>query len=112
MMHPSPARLKSIALILFLSCILFGTNSDAQAIERLRVIIETDAGGDRDDQATLVRMLMYTNEWDIEGIIADRTSKNQRGHPLACLVAIANTISCQAYQRFFRVLRLREKFLH
>ena len=76
MMHPSPARLKSIALILFLSCILFGTNSDAQAIERLRVIIETDAGGDRDDQATLVRMLMYTNEWDIEGIIADRTSTN------------------------------------
>lgn len=40
--------------------------------ERLRVIVETDAGGDPDDQASLVRFLLYANEWDVEGIIADR----------------------------------------
>lgn len=40
--------------------------------DRLRVIIETDLGGDADDQASLVRFLLYANEWDVEGIIADR----------------------------------------
>lgn len=39
---------------------------------RLRVIIETDAGGDPDDEQSLVRFLLYANEWDIEGIIANR----------------------------------------
>jgi hypothetical protein len=39
---------------------------------RLRVIIETDAGGDPDDEQSLVRFLLYTNEWDVEGIIANR----------------------------------------
>jgi Protein of unknown function (DUF1593) len=40
---------------------------------RLRVIIETDAGGDPDDEQSLVRFLLYANEWDIEGIIANRS---------------------------------------
>ncbi len=35
-------------------------------------IIETDAGGDPDDEQSLVRFLLYANEWDIEGIIANR----------------------------------------
>ena len=39
---------------------------------KLRVLVETGIGGDRDDQASLVRFLMYSNEWDVEGIIADR----------------------------------------
>ena len=38
----------------------------------LRLIIETDAGGDPDDEQSLVRFLLYANEWDIEGIIANR----------------------------------------
>lgn len=44
------------------------------AQERLRVLIETDLGGDADDQASLVRFLLYSNEWDVEGIIADRAT--------------------------------------
>ena len=39
---------------------------------RLRLVIETDAGGDPDDEQSLVRLLLYANEWDIEGIIANR----------------------------------------
>jgi hypothetical protein len=39
---------------------------------RLRVIIETDAGGDPDDEQSLVRFLLYSNEWDVEGIICNR----------------------------------------
>ncbi len=42
------------------------------ANERLRVLIETDAGGDPDDEQSLVRFLLYTNEWDVEGIICNR----------------------------------------
>jgi hypothetical protein len=42
------------------------------AAERSRLIIETDAGGDPDDEQSLVRFLLYANEWDIEGIIANR----------------------------------------
>lgn len=39
---------------------------------RPRVIIETDAGGDPDDEQSLVRFLLYANDFDIEGIICNR----------------------------------------
>jgi hypothetical protein len=52
--------------------LLFVANSQLPAAERLRLIIETDAGGDPDDEQSLVRFLLYTNEWDVEGIIANR----------------------------------------
>jgi hypothetical protein len=39
---------------------------------RLRLIIETDAGGDPDDEQSLVRFLLYVNDWDVAGIIANR----------------------------------------
>lgn len=44
----------------------------SQGGEKLRVIIETDAGGDPDDEQSLVRFLLYANEWDVVGIIANR----------------------------------------
>ena len=39
---------------------------------RYRLIIETDAGGDPDDEQSMVRFLVYVNEWDVEGIIVNR----------------------------------------
>lgn len=39
---------------------------------RPRLIIETDAGGDPDDEQSLVRFLLYSDVWDVEGIIANR----------------------------------------
>ncbi len=45
--------------------------------EPLRVIIETDAGGDPDDEQSLVRFLLYANEWAIEGIIANRPTARE-----------------------------------
>src|SRR5260370_38765173 len=35
-----------------------------------RVFILTDIGVDPDDSESLVRFLLYTNEWDVEGIAA------------------------------------------
>src|SRR5437016_13593675 len=56
--------------------VLFFVPASAGATERdsqkLRLIIETDAGGDPDDEQSLVRFLLYVNEWDVEGIIAHR----------------------------------------
>jgi Protein of unknown function (DUF1593) len=59
--------------------IAFGATPDT----RLRVIIETDAGGDPDDEQSLVRFLLYANEWDVEGIIANRphTSRPENKNP-------------------------------
>ncbi len=47
-------------------------SGESGSADRLRYIIETDAGGDPDDEQSLVRFLLYSNEWDIEGIIANR----------------------------------------
>lgn len=45
---------------------------NAPPSSRLRLLIETDAGGDPDDEQSLVRFLLYANEWDVEGIVANR----------------------------------------
>ncbi len=55
--------------------------SSAADEHKLRVIVETDIGGDADDQASLVRFLLYANEWDVEGIIADRHADKFRSDP-------------------------------
>src|SRR5213596_3583999 len=52
-------------VIAFLAALPWRTS----ASDKLRVIIETDAGGDPDDEQSLVRFLLYTNEFDVEGII-------------------------------------------
>jgi hypothetical protein len=60
------------AVILFAAVLLRAFAGDTATPEKLRVIIETDAGGDPDDEQSLVRFLLYANEWDVEGIIANR----------------------------------------
>src|SRR5215212_6406278 len=35
-----------------------------------RLIVLTDIGGDPDDQQSMVRLMLYSNEFDIEGLIA------------------------------------------
>ena len=66
-------RLRRISLaigLLFVMCLSQGTCVAADS--RPRLIIETDAGGDPDDEQSLVRFLVYANEFDIAGIIANR----------------------------------------
>src|SRR5690349_8600202 len=65
-------RRTRISFFWLLCVLLFGLNPRAGAAGRLRLIIETDAGGDPDDEQSLVRFLLYANEWDVEGIIANR----------------------------------------
>jgi len=50
--------------MLALSFIVLFTNAQSP-----RLLITTDIGGDPDDQQSLVRLMVYSNEFDIEGII-------------------------------------------
>jgi hypothetical protein len=47
-------------------------NKSGFSRQKIRIIIETDAGGDPDDEQSIVRFLLYANDFDIEGIIANR----------------------------------------
>ncbi|HVW21392.1 MAG TPA: nucleoside hydrolase-like domain-containing protein [Opitutaceae bacterium] len=58
--------------------VLLALAGAARGQDRLRVIVETDAGGDPDDEQSLVRFLLYANEWDVEGIIANRPHARAR----------------------------------
>ena len=58
-------------ILLVLSSVCGPENCAAQDA-RVRMIVETDAGGDPDDEQSLVRLLVYANEFEIEGLIANR----------------------------------------
>ncbi|MBX3442596.1 MAG: DUF1593 domain-containing protein [Planctomyces sp.] len=62
----------AILAVLVLCCGRGAVAESPSHVERIRLIIETDAGGDPDDEQSLVRFLLYANDFDIEGIIANR----------------------------------------
>ncbi|MHC4432534.1 MAG: DUF1593 domain-containing protein, partial [Planctomycetota bacterium] len=51
----------------------------AGAADRKRLLVLTDIGGDPDDQQSMVRLLLYANEFDLEGLIA--TSVRSKVNP-------------------------------
>jgi hypothetical protein len=53
-----------------LFCLLFLVAAVARADERPRLVILTDIGGDPDDQQSLIRLMVYANEFNVEGLIA------------------------------------------
>jgi hypothetical protein len=55
--------------------------SAVTATSRPRVIVTSD--GEVDDECSLVRFLLYTNEWDVEGIITSSSQYHWRGHKWA-----------------------------
>lgn len=48
--------------------LLFGAASPTRAADASRLFVLTDIGNEPDDQMSLVRLLLYSNEIDIEGI--------------------------------------------
>lgn len=62
--------MKTTLALIFISCILFNQYLCAQPIQKNRVIILTDIEADPDDTQSLVRLLLYSNEIDIKGLIA------------------------------------------
>lgn len=57
--------------------LLLGTVTLASASEKHRIIVLTDIENEPDDAMSLVRFLTYSNQWDVEGLIAT-TSVHQK----------------------------------
>jgi hypothetical protein len=53
--------------------------SAGQTIAKHRLIVITDIGNEPDDFQSMVRLMLYTNQIDIEGLIAS-TSVHQKSH--------------------------------
>lgn len=56
-----------VRLLLALGCLWLST---VAAAERPRLAVLTDIGGDPDDQQSLIRLMVYANEFQIEALIA------------------------------------------
>ena len=71
--------------------------ADSSRSQKLDVIIETDMGGDKDDQASFVRWLLYTCDWDVKGIIFDRADDRFQSDGAAANPTHAKTTMEMAY---------------
>ena len=64
------------------SLVAFGGLAEAAShsskSDRPRVIVTSD--GEIDDECSLVRFLLYANEWDVEGIITSSSQYHWQGH--------------------------------
>lgn len=67
----------SFFLVIAILTILVPDFTEAQEMPRHRMIVLTDIEADPDDAQTFVRLLLYSNEIDLEGLIAT-TSTHQR----------------------------------
>src|SRR4029453_6497836 len=61
-------------LLVFLLSLSFAF---AQAPGKLRVLVLTDIEADPDDTQSLIRFLLYSNQWDVEGLIATTSIHQQ-----------------------------------
>ncbi|WP_407427969.1 nucleoside hydrolase-like domain-containing protein [Arcticibacter sp.] len=64
-------------ITLFTLC-LFCSAFAQKLLDKTRVIITSD--GEIDDECSIVRFLLYANEWDIEGIITSSSQYHWQGH--------------------------------
>ena len=51
----------------------------AQAVAKPRVVVLTDVSNEPDDEESLVRLLVYANEFDLEGLIATTSTHLRKG---------------------------------
>ena len=93
-MNSSLTRKLLFILILFSFSLALPQVLLAQTEQKHRVIILTDIEADPDDTQSLIRFLLYTDQWDVEGLIAT-TSIHQKK-----LVAPASIVKVlDAYRR-------------
>ncbi len=72
---------------------------------KIRVIVTTD--GEIDDECSLVRFLLYSNEWDIEGIITTSSQYHWHGHKWAGDNWMNNVLA--GYEKVYPNLLLHSK---
>ena len=72
--------MKRICLALFMFVFVSSTFAQKQAA-KTRVLVTSD--GEIDDECSMVRFLLYTNEWDVEGIVTSSSQYHWHGHKWA-----------------------------
>jgi len=75
--------MKTLFTAMALLGILLGTTAQLHAQQKApstktRVIATTD--GEIDDQCSIIRFLLYTNDWDVEGIVTSSSQYHWHGH--------------------------------
>ena len=63
---------------LLLLCSFCGMAVQTFAVEKPRIIVTSD--GEIDDQCSMIRFMLYTNECDVEGIISSSSQYHAHGH--------------------------------
>ncbi|WP_372715460.1 nucleoside hydrolase-like domain-containing protein [Novipirellula sp.] len=64
--------------LVLLALLLLGQNDSLVASDKPRVIVTSD--GEIDDECSIVRFLLYANDFDIEGIITSSSQYHAHGH--------------------------------
>src|SRR3982750_4361347 len=70
-------QLKIITLALLLLVSFIPLNILAQGGKKPHVLVLTDIEADPDDTQSLIRFLLYSNEWDVEGLVATTSIHQQ-----------------------------------
>ena len=70
-------HMKHLTACLLLTCLAIGLGSVASAAAKPRVFVLTDIENEPDDAMSMVRFLVYANQWDVEGLVAT-TSVHQQ----------------------------------
>jgi hypothetical protein len=73
---PGQLMTKLILLLVVLSS--FSGNFHSIASEKHRIIVLTDIENEPDDAMSLVRFLCYSNQWDVEGLVATTSVHQQK----------------------------------
>jgi hypothetical protein len=66
-----------VSLLLYWLCIPANCQPPTTSPVKPRLVVLTDIGGDPDDQQSMIRLMVYANEFEIEGLIA--TASGTRG---------------------------------
>jgi len=69
-----------ISALIALSCSDTKSQGGSEAAVSLKPRVVVTSDGEIDDECSMVRFLLYTNEWDVEGIITSSSQYHWHGH--------------------------------
>lgn len=69
-----------LTMVMFTSQVTYAAPPEATT-ERPRIIVTSD--GEIDDQCSMIRFMLYTNECDVEGIVTSSSQYHWQGHKWA-----------------------------
>lgn len=69
----------SLLFLLVATAAFLGTTAFSAASDKARVFVLTDISNEPDDEESLVRFLVYANEYDVEGLVATTSTWLRKG---------------------------------